>query len=205
MRKQQLLRRKLISQVLISVCLLPIIWGCQISRSDDSPRADPRENCQEDSSFVWIPGGEAILGSDRQERDFAYRISAEAITQQKPRVSEIEKQLRQVGWFNHEQSRQAKLIDGYCLSRNLVTNQEYREFILATNHPAPFISEADYQEQGFLVHRYSAVKSFLWNDKLYPQGREKHPVVLISYPDALAYAKWKEKQTEAKYLSLIHI
>jgi len=190
---------KLIPKILISLCFLAIIGGCQISRSDDVTSFKTQENCEADPSFAWITGGEAILGSDRQERDFGYRISAEGVTKQKPRVNQVEQQLRQAGWFNRENPRQTKFIKGYCLSRNLVTNKEYHEFIQATNHPAPHISEADYQKQGFLVHPYATVKDFLWQHGSYPQGTEQHPVVLISYPDTLAYAEWKGKKTEAKY------
>jgi len=196
---KHLISSNLFRKILLSLCFLPIIWGCQISRSDDSTSLQVKENCEADSSFAWIPGGEAILGSDRQERDFGYKISAEGVTTQQPRVNQVEQQLRQAGWFNRENPRTAQSVAGYCLSRNLVTNQEYREFIQATNHPAPFISEADYQQQGFLVHPYNTVKKFLWKNGSYPQGTEQHPVVLISYSDALAYAEWQGKQTGAQY------
>lgn len=173
--------------------------SCQISRSDDSGNIQTRYDCEADSSFAWIPGGEAIVGSDRQEQDFAYRISATAVTTEQPRVKQVEQQLRQRGWFDREQPKQTQIIESFCLGRNLVTNQEYSEFIQATKHPVPHISEADYQTQGFLVHPYTTVKAFLWKNGIYPSGTEQHPVVLVSYPDALAYAKWRGEQTGETY------
>lgn len=49
-----------------------------------------------------------------------------------------------------------------------VTNEEYAQFVSATNRPAP---------AG-------------WSDKRPPAGKERHPVVNVSYHDALAYAEW---------------
>ncbi|MEO0837100.1 MAG: SUMF1/EgtB/PvdO family nonheme iron enzyme [Cyanobacteria bacterium J06642_3] len=196
---KKLLSYHVLSKILLAVCFLPILGGCQVSRSDDSGNIQARQDCEADPDFAWITRGEAIVGSDRQERDFAYRISAEGVTTQKPRVNQVEQQLRQRGWFDREQPKKSQFIAGFCLGRNLVTNQKYREFIQATNHPEPFISESDYQIQGFLVHPYQTVTAFLWKNGSYPSGTDQHPVVLVSYDDALAFAKWKGEQTGKKY------
>jgi len=172
--------------------------------SCDSPAADSvelitKEECETDSSFVFIPPGEFVLGSDRTERDFAYEISAQSVAKKDGDLAQAEKNLRDNSWFDGETPRQTSSLDGFCLSRNLVTNQEYLEFIQATNHPSPGISAAEYQEQGFTVHPYSKVGEFLWKNGTYPPNTEQHPVVLISYQDALAYADWKEQQTGSSY------
>lgn len=172
------------------------IWGCDRSvNSSDITRAE----CQSDPSFVFIPSGEFIRGSDRQERDFAYNISAKAIANTPDAKDLAEQKLRRTGCFDREPSRQTASTSSFCLSRNLVTNREYKEFITATNHRIPSITEAEYQQQGFLVHPYSKVKEFLWQDGTYPTGSDRHPVVLVSYKDALAYARWKGKQTGETY------
>lgn len=172
--------------------------GCQASPSASSSNITPSE-CETDSSFVFIPGGEFMAGSDRTERDFAYSISAQAIGKTPEGIKQAEQNLRQAGWFNRESDRQTTSISSYCISRNLVTNQEYQKFIQATNHPIPSITPAEYQNQGFLVHPYSKVEEFLWQNGTYSQNTAQHPVVLISYGDALAYANWKGKQTKANY------
>ena len=174
------------------------VLGCEASQSANSS-ALTRNQCEADASFVFIPEGDFILGSDRQERDFAYNISAQAIAKTESDVSSAEQKLRQAGWFDRENTRQTANLASFCLSRNLVTNQEYQEFVRATNHRTPGISETEYQQQGFLVHPYSKVKEFLWNDRTYPANTAQHPVVLIAYDDALAYAEWKGKQTGATY------
>ena len=181
-------------KLIVLLTIAFIFSGCQTSQSVSS--ADlTRSECETDSSFVYIPGGEFISGSDRTERDFAYRISAAAIANTPENIEIAEQKLRQTGWFNRESDRQTRSISSYCISRNLVTNQEYLEFIQATNHQTPGITAAAYQQQGFLVHPYSKVQEFLWQDNTYPQNTAQHPVVLISYDDAVAYADWKGKQT----------
>ncbi len=184
---------------LLGVSLIALaMGGCKASVTADSSDLT-RAECEADPSFVFIPGGEFILGSDRQERDFGYRISAEAIANRSSGISQAEQKLRQVGWFDRETERQTATLPSFCISRNLVTNQEYQEFIEATNHRTPDITEAEYQEQGFLVHSYSKVKDFLWTKGTYPPNTPQHPVVLVSYDDALAYAQWKATQTQATY------
>ena len=187
------------NKTIFAIAIALILSSCNTSPQVNSAESITREECETDANFVFVPSGEFILGSDRQERDFAYKISAQSIATEEKDLAEAESDLRKNSWFDRETSRQTASLDSFCLSRNLVTNQEYREFIRATNHPVPEISQAEYQEQGFLVHSYDKVKEFLWNDNTYPTGKAKHPVVLVSYEDALAYAEWKQETTGSNY------
>ncbi len=185
-------------QIVLIITIALAIFGCKASKSANSSNLTPTE-CEVDPTFVYIEAGEFLLGSDRQERDFAYNISAQAIAKTASAIAQAEQKLRQTGWFDRENPRQKANLAGFCMSRNLVTNQEYQEFINATNHRTPGITAAEYQQQGFLVHPYSKVKDFLWTEGAYPTNTAQHPVVLISYDDALAYADWKASQTKASY------
>ena len=185
-------------KITLLITLTLTIFGCKVSNSANSSDLT-RNKCEADPSFVFIPGGEFIRGSDRTERDFAYDISAQAIAPTASGIAQAEQQLRQVGWFDRENPRQTATLSNFCISRNLVTNQDYQEFINATNHRTPGITETEYQQQGFLVHPYSKVKDFLWKNGTYPQNTAQHPVVLISYDDALAYANWKASQTNTTF------
>ena len=57
----------------------------------------------------------------------------------------------------------------------------------------------DYQAQGFLVHDYDEVEAYLWQAENYPSGQGQHPVVLVSYEDALAYAEWRSQRDGVTY------
>ena len=217
------------------VLLLAAIAACSPVQLRADPVAAPaidRDRCEIDKDFVFIPAGEFIWGSDRAERDYAYRISAEATARSPDRVAPAEQRLRQQGWFDREperqvyrgedtakQPRQKKRrypttatsessttvssttvgLPAFCIGRNLVTNAEYQAFIQATGHRSPGISAADYQTQGFLVHPYKEVKPFLWQDTQYPAGEGQHPVVLVSYEDALAFSRWRGEQDGQSY------
>lgn len=199
MKQNKLSRVFFIGMANLSVGIAFSISSCNIFPSANSAKSISRQECEAESSFIFIPGGEFIIGSDRTERDFAYKISAQSIINQETDLVQAEQNLRKNGWFDHETSRQTASLDSFCLSRNLVTNQEYREFIQATNYPSPGISPAEYQKQGFLVHPYAKVQEFLWHNGTYPANTGEHPVVLVSYQDALAYANWQEKQTGSNY------
>lgn len=150
--------------------------------------------CDAGGDFVFIPAGEYTAGSDLTERDYGYQISAEAIVTPQRTEAEAEAQLRQRRWFDAEPDRQQSTLPAFCMGQNLITNADYQVFIQATGHRTPGISEADYQTQGFLVHPYAAVQPFLWQGDRYPAGQANHPVVLVSYEDALAYARWRGEQ-----------
>lgn len=152
--------------------------------------------CDAGGDFIFIPAGEYTAGSDRNERDYGYQISAAAIVNPQRTLAEAEAQLRQRRWFDREPRSSQNQLPAFCMGRNLITNADYQAFIQATGHPTPGISEADYQTQGFLVHPYAAVTPFLWQGNRYPADQADHPVVLVSYEDALAYARWKSQQIE---------
>ena len=186
-------------QIIFLIAISIFTTTCAVSKSNGSTKLITRSECEVDKSFAFIPGGEFISGSDRQERDFAYRISAEAIANESQSVAQAEQKLRKTGWFDRESNLQTSSLPDFCLSRNLVTNQEYQEFILATNRRPPGISKAGYQKQRFLVHPYDKVEEFLWQDNEYPEGTGQNPVVLVSYDDARAYARWKSQKTGDNY------
>jgi formylglycine-generating enzyme required for sulfatase activity len=173
------------------------LMGCQMVI--DPSETFQASHCQADGTFVWVSGGEFIQGSDQMERDYAYQVSAESIAAQPEEIPQREQQLREKQWFDRELDRQAQTLPDFRIGRDLITNRDYQAFVEATGHPAPGISEAEYQRQGFLVHPYRKVEPFLWQGTSYPPGEGNHPVVLVSYQDALAYAQWRGEQEHRTY------
>ena len=70
-------------------------------------------------------------------------------------------------------------LDAFYISRYPVTNAEYKKFVDATHHPPP-------------AH---------WQNGKIPPGKENHPVVNVSWNDAVAYAQWAGARlpTEAEW------
>ena len=127
---------------------------------------------------VLITEGEYQLGSDNEERDWAYQNSPELVRQQR--------------WYDlWEHSQGNHKLNSFWLDRYPVTQKQYALFVKATGHRAPYISAQDYHRQGFLVHDYAVVSHYLWQNKQPPAKRANHPVVLVSWSDAQSYCKWK--------------
>lgn len=157
------------------------------------------QSCSSEPNFVWVEAASAITGSDKAERDLAYRISALYLAKTSGDARKEEAELRQQRWFDDEDPQQTVSFEGFCISKYQVTNAEYFNFVSATGHPEPAISEADYQKQGFLVHSYKEVVPYLWQGTKFPEGSANKPAVLASYDDATAFATWTSKVRGRSY------
>jgi formylglycine-generating enzyme len=88
-----------------------------------------------------------------------------------------------VKWYPtaHQDDTPVKTIhvDPFYMDESEVTNQQYQNFVKATGHRAPY-------------H---------WIKGAIPQGKENHPVVNVSYDDAVAFCAWRKKRlpTEAEW------
>jgi serine/threonine-protein kinase len=99
---------------------------------------------------------------------------------------QIKKLLRQFPswnreWFANEQPQHRFYLDDFYIDKYPVTNAQFEQFVNATGYKA----ESD------------------WGDwrKYYTKGKEKHPVVFVSWNDANTYCKWAGKRlpTEAEW------
>jgi formylglycine-generating enzyme required for sulfatase activity len=153
--------------------------------------------CAGTSGMVWIPRGTFRMGSDHHypEEAPAHRAS----------------------------------VDGFWIDRTPVTNRQFKAFVKATGHltTAQIVPDpAKYPDAlpqmifaGSLVFSppprvsdlrdwsqwWTLMKSADWRHPYGPKSNinvlDHHPVVHVSYDDALAYAKWagKELPTEAEW------
>ena len=83
-------------------------------------------------------------------------------------------------------------IADFYIDRYPVTNVEYKAFVDATGHPVPNYDVPWCKTEGF---------NWDIETKMYPEGKAQHPVVLVTWADALAYATWANKRlpTEAEW------
>lgn len=65
------------------------------------------------------------------------------------------------------------LVGTFCISQNPVTNAQYAVFVHATGHTQP-------------AH---------WRNGKIPPGKENHPVVNVSWNDAIAFCRWLSERT----------
>ncbi|MEL6816180.1 MAG: SUMF1/EgtB/PvdO family nonheme iron enzyme [Cyanobacteria bacterium J06598_3] len=189
--------------MILLITLVTLLAGCDDDTLGISPTtAAPvitQTTCDAQGGFAFVGGGDFIAGSDRTEREYAYRITAEGFADSPATVAAAEAGYRRRGWFDREPTQRTENLPSFCLSENLITNTDYQVFVRATGHRPPGISAEEYQTQGFLVHDYATVEPYLWQVNQYPAGQGQHPVVLVSYEDALAYAEWRSNRDGVSY------
>ena len=133
--------------------------------------------------MVWIPGGSFVMGSDQ------------GLPDERP-AHEVE-------------------LDGFWIDQYEVTNADFQKFVAATGYVTyseqvkdSLVFESPGDPVDSPAHPLSWWKLVANANWQHPQGdtdsiegKENHPVVQVTYDDALAYCHWQSKKlpTEAQY------
>ena len=136
-----------------------------------------------------IAAGPFIAGSDRAERDAAYRLDEAAYGHGRT---------RQWRWYESEPARHTVETAAYAITVTPITNRRYAAFVAATGHPAPDVDAKTWAGYG-LVHPFERTRRHAWSGGEVPVGRGDHPVVLVSHGDASAYAAWLSARTARRW------
>ena len=93
---------------------------------------------------------------------------------------------------NDEQPVHTVYVDAFFMDEYAVTNAQYKKFIDAKPEWRKDRIDKRFHDRDYLGY---------WNGNDYPQGKANHPVVLVSWYAAMAYAGWAEKRlpTEAEW------
>jgi len=125
-------------------------------------------------NMVFIKGGTFIMGCTAEQGSDCYNI---------------EKPVHQVN------------LNDFSLSKYEVTIQEFKAFIDATNYR----TDADKEGNSNIWNgtEWKAQSGVNWRcdvvGKQYPQSDYKHPVIHVSWNDAVAYCDWLAKKTGKNY------
>lgn len=156
------------------ILLLTVVWAMQATAGETWLPA-----------VVEIPAGAFIAGSDRAEREAAYRLDEAAYG--RPLT-------REQRWYAAERPRAQVQTAAYAITATPITNRQYAAFVTATGHRQPAVDPATWAAYG-LIHPYERTRRFAWTKSRPPAGRADHPVVLVSQSDAQAYAAWLSRRS----------
>lgn len=134
---------------------------------------------------IEIPAGPFIMGSDAAERETGYQLDEAAYGHSRTRLR---------GWYEAERQPGPVETGRFAITTTPITNRQYAAFVVATGHSAPDVDGPTWAGYN-LIHPYERTRRHAWQNGRPPAGREDHPVVLVSYADALAYAAWLSEIT----------
>jgi len=134
---------------------------------------------------ISIAAGAFTQGSDASEREYGYVLDESGYGHSRTREGK---------WYSAEIPRKSVKTEAYAITKNLITNAEYAVFVKDTGYQPPAVSEEEWKSYG-LAAPFSRVQKFIWTSQKPPINRAKHPVVLVSWSDANAYAKWLTTKT----------
>lgn len=135
-----------------------------------------------DDRMIVIPAGRYVAGSTPEERAAAYDDHFRTSGQDDARAQ---------GWFDREADRHVATLPGFRIDLMPVTQAQFAEFAASEPVAVPSIDKAGWRAQGFSQDFAIATARFVWGDGRPPNGREDHPVVLVSWSDAGRYCAWR--------------
>lgn len=138
---------------------------------------------------VRVPAGPFLMGSTRAERDAAYALD---------RAAYGHGRTRELGWYEVEPPLTEVTLPAFDMMRTPVTNRAYAAFVAATGHRVPDVDPETWAGYG-LIHPWGRTRRHAWQDGAVPEGRDDHPVVLVSHDDARSYAAWLSEVTGARW------
>ncbi len=84
-----------------------------------------------------------------------------------------------IGWDKEDKTVKISM-GAFYIDKYEVTNDDYKKFVDATGHRAPkHPGKSEYN---------------IWEGNNFPPGLARHPVVNVSWADAVAYARWSGKR-----------
>jgi formylglycine-generating enzyme required for sulfatase activity len=101
-------------------------------------------------------------------------------------------------WDNEGPQHKVKIARAFALGRYAVTVGEFRRFVAASAYETEAEGKPSEGLATLVDDKWDWSKGKSWRDPGFPQD-DRHPVVGVSWNDALAYARWLAKETGKTY------
>ncbi len=136
------------------------------------------------SELIKVPAGKFLMGSSKEQ-----------VVKLVKQFPEVDKRL-----FEREVPQHEVFLEEYSIGKYPITNEEFAEFIKDSNYQ----TTAEKIGSGFVfTPKFREVVGANWK---HPQGpeiniirKDDHPVVQVSWDDAIAYCEWLSKKAGKKY------
>ena len=137
--------------------------------------------------FVFVPSDEFLMGQSEVEKQYLKKNYPDLYDK----------------FFSDEQINGkpflVKISSGFWMAKYLVTVGQFRKFV----EEIGFMTEAERNIgfEGSMVFKdgkWQAVKGTSWRNPGFKQ-EEEHPVVCVSWNDAMAFLEWLNKKVDGKY------
>ena len=145
----------------------------------------PPRAARAEALMLPVPPGDVILGSTPEERERAY-VDA--------RRTAGDDRARQGRWFEREEPRHTVARRGFLLDRTPVTQAMWAEYVRERGGVGPCIDAVAWRRQGYVQDFERVVARMCWNGATPPDGRDDHPVVLVTHAEARAYCAWRGRR-----------
>lgn len=173
---------------------------------------DPRPGvCDLPPAMVELPGGSFMIGSTAEEAEAAGRAWEQYWLQKGDK--ETAKWARK--WPENEINSRPLALAPFAIGRYPVTNGQYRRFIEAGGYDpdAPWWDEAarawlardDAATEGLAdwQRRTRKDQPEFWDNETFGSARPNHPVVGVSWYEAMAFCRWLTQELNDGYVYLL--
>ena len=165
------------------------------AKSESRPPTNEREITGKDGApMAFIPAGSFLMGSTEGEVDRGIQTCVEATTD-KILGQQICERLVKAELPQHK-----VLIDAFYLDKHEVTNRLFQRFVQQTGY------QTTVEQEGIAWTLMELVKGANWQKPeagatVFESNRAQHPVVAVSWDDAVAYCRWAGQRlpTEAEF------
>lgn len=155
-----------------------MLWGGLAVAAPAPTSQTPQSfrDCADCPEVVWVPAGSFMMG-----------VSSEV---------EVRNGLPAYAAGGNLPIHKVTFAKRFAMGKYPVTVAQFRTFVQETGHQTVNSCTNQQRNDGHMI--YEEARGFSWRDPGFPQT-DNHPVLCVSWDDAMAYSAWLSKKTGHRY------